>query len=110
MKCAHFTCHQCSEPHEPPGRTEYVVGLERQLERLKGLSGAEYVLQLFRERDGARDEVERLRAEVVNLRGELLVTRAALELLYKEAHTERRPFLSEACRKAAGEALRKVGT
>jgi len=36
MKCAHFTCHACpDQPHESPGRTEYAVGLEREVERLR---------------------------------------------------------------------------
>jgi hypothetical protein len=37
MKCAHFTCHSCPEPHEPVARTEYVVGIEREVEKLRAL-------------------------------------------------------------------------
>jgi hypothetical protein len=29
--------HYACVPHEPPGRTEYVVGLEREVERLRGI-------------------------------------------------------------------------
>lgn len=59
------------QPHESPGRTEYVVGLEREVERLKAelaTTTAFYTLTV-RQRDNAWLEVEKLEKETDRLRG-----------------------------------------
>lgn len=76
------------QPHEPVGRTEYVVGLEREVERLRqrvsdmedGLRfGEEACARLVEERDkaraDARGEIQKLRDEKRQLRRRLVECR-----------------------------------
>ena len=73
-----------SHPHEPVGGTEYVVGLEREVERLRqrvsdmedGLRyGEQACARLVQEREDARDKVLVLKAERRQLRRRLVECR-----------------------------------
>ena len=74
-----------NQPHEPVGRAEYVVGLEREVERLRqrvsdmedGLRfGEQQCARLVQEREDARKEAIVLKYERRQLRRRLVECRA----------------------------------